>query len=127
MIDAMRHAYEAEYANVHRGLHYLSNAATSNFEAAREKVRKFLNAPTGDAVIFTRNATEAINLVASSWGMDNISEGDEIIISILEHHSNIVPWHFHRERNGAVLKWAPCADAETRFVLANPNGLTAIF
>ena len=110
VIDAMRHAYEAEYANVHRGLHYLSNAATSNFEAAREKVRKFLNAPTGDAVIFTRNATEAINLVASSWGMDNISEGDEIIISILEHHSNIVPWHFHRERNGAVLKWAPCAD-----------------
>ncbi len=110
VIDAMREAYESEYANVHRGLHYLSNTATSNFEAAREKVRKFLNAPTGDAVIFTRNATEAINLVASSWGMDNISEGDEIIVSILEHHSNIVPWHFHRERNGAVLKWAPCTD-----------------
>ena len=110
VIDAMREAYESEYANVHRGLHYLSNTATSNFEAAREQVRKFINAPSGDAVIFTRNATEAINLVASSWGMDNISEGDEIIVSILEHHSNIVPWHFHRERKGAVLKWAPCSD-----------------
>lgn len=110
VIDAMREAYEAEYANVHRGLHYLSNTATSNFEAAREQVRKFINAPSGDAVIFTRNATEAINLVASSWGMDNISEDDEIIVSILEHHSNIVPWHFHRERKGAVLKWAPCSD-----------------
>ena len=110
VIDAMREAYEAEYANVHRGLHYLSNTATSNFEAAREQVRKFINAPTSDAVIFTRNATEAINLVASSWGMDNISEGDEIIVSILEHHSNIVPWHFHRERNGAVLKWVPCSE-----------------
>lgn len=110
VIDAMREAYEAEYANVHRGLHYLSNTATSNFEAAREQVRKFINAPTSDSVIFTRNATEAINLVASSWGMDNISEGDEIIVSILEHHSNIVPWHFHRERNGAVLKWVPCSE-----------------
>lgn len=110
VIDAMREAYESEYANVHRGLHYLSNTATTNFENARESVRRFLNAPTSDAVIFTRNATEAINLVASSWGMDNIGEGDEIIVSILEHHSNIVPWHFHRERNGAVLKWAPCSD-----------------
>ena len=110
VIDAMREAYESEYANVHRGLHYLSNTATSNFEAAREQVRTFLNAPTSDAVIFTRNATEAINLVASSWGMDNLSDGDEIIVSILEHHSNIVPWHFHRERNGAVLKWVPCSE-----------------
>jgi cysteine desulfurase/selenocysteine lyase len=110
VIDAMRTAYEAEYANVHRGLHYLSNTATSNFEAARESARKFLNAPTSDAVIFTRNATEAINLVASSWGTDNIAQGDEIVISILEHHSNIVPWHFHRERNDAVLKWAPCSE-----------------
>jgi len=110
VIDAMRNAYEFEYANVHRGLHYLSNTATSNFEAARETVRAFLNAPTQDSVIFTRNATEAINLVASSWGMDNIAEGDEIIVSILEHHSNIVPWHFHRERKGAVLNWVPCSD-----------------
>ena len=110
VIDAMREAYESEYANVHRGLHYLSNTATTNFENARESVRKFLNAPTSEAVIFTRNATEAINLVASSWGMDNIGEGDEIIVSILEHHSNIVPWHFHRERNGAVLNWVPCSD-----------------
>lgn len=110
VIDAMREAYESEYANVHRGLHYLSNTATTNFENARESVRRYLNAPTSDAVIFTRNATEAINLVASSWGRDHIAEGDEIIVSILEHHSNIVPWHFHRERNGAILKWAPCSD-----------------
>ena len=110
VIDAVSKAYEMEYANVHRGLHYLSNTATSNFEEAREQVKRFLNAPSLDSIVFTRNATEAINLVASSWGMDNISEGDEIVISILEHHSNIVPWHFHRERKGAVLKWTPCSD-----------------
>lgn len=110
VIDAMKNAYEMEYANVHRGLHYLSNTATQHFEDAREKVRSFLNAPSTDEIIFTRNATEAINLVASSYGGMTIGEGDEIIISILEHHSNIVPWHFHRERNGAVLKWIPCTD-----------------
>jgi cysteine desulfurase/selenocysteine lyase len=110
VIDAVKHAYELEYANVHRGLHYLSNTATTNFEEARERVRKFINAPSVDSIIFTRNATDAINLVASSWGLDNIGEGDEILISVLEHHSNIVPWHFHRERKGAVLNWAPCSD-----------------
>jgi cysteine desulfurase/selenocysteine lyase len=110
VLDAIKRAYESEYANVHRGLHYLSNTATTRFEAARESVRRFINAPSLDSVVFTRNATDAINLVASSWGGDHIVEGDEIVVSILEHHSNIVPWHFHRERKGAVLKWAPCAD-----------------
>ncbi|MFV2091840.1 MAG: cysteine desulfurase [Hyphomicrobiales bacterium] len=110
VIDAMRGAYENEYANVHRGLHYLSNETTEKYEAAREVVREFINAPATDQIIFTKNATEAINLVAQSWGADNIGEGDEIVLSIMEHHSNIVPWHFLRERQGAVLKWAPVDD-----------------
>ena len=110
VIEAMKHAYEMEYANVHRGLHFLSNTATQNFEDAREAVRKFLNAGSTDELVFTRNATEAINLVASSFGGMVLGEGDEIILSILEHHSNIVPWHFHRERRGAVIKWAPVDD-----------------
>jgi cysteine desulfurase / selenocysteine lyase len=109
VIDTMDHIYRFEYANVHRGLHYLSNAATQRFEDARETVRRFLNAGSADEIIFTRNATAAINLVADSF-LAGIGEGDEIVLSIMEHHSNIVPWHFHRERNGAVLKWAPIAD-----------------
>ena len=99
-----------EYANVHRGLHYLSNLSTANFEKARESVRRFLNARSDAEIIFTRNATEAINLVASSYGAPHIGEGDEILLTIMEHHSNIVPWHFLRERHGAVLKWAPVSD-----------------
>ncbi len=110
VLDAIMKSYREEYANVHRGLHFLSNAATQAFEDARESVRAFLNAPSKDQIIFTRNATEAINLVAQSFGGMVIGEGDEIVLSILEHHSNIVPWHFHRERNGAVLKWAPIDD-----------------
>ena len=110
VLDRMMKAYSEEYANVHRGLHYLSNTATEAYEAARESVRRFLNAPTTDEIVFTRNTTEAINLVAYSHAMPLIGEGDEIIISILEHHSNIVPWHFLRERQGAVLKWSPIAD-----------------
>ncbi len=110
VIDAMTRSMTAEYANVHRGLHYLSNTATQAFEDARESVRRFINAPSKDQIIFTRNATEAINLVAQSFGGLVIGEGDEIVLSILEHHSNIVPWHFHRERRGAVIKWAPIDD-----------------
>ena len=110
VIEAMDHAYRFEYANVHRGLHYLSNTATARMEDARETVRRFFNAPTVEEIIFTRNATDAINLVASSFGGMHIGEGDEIVLSIMEHHSNIVPWHFHRERRGAVLKWAPVSD-----------------
>ncbi len=110
VLDAIMKSYTEEYSNVHRGLHFLSNAATQAFEDARESVRRFLNAPSKDQLIFTRNATEAINLVAQSFGGLVIGEGDEIVLSILEHHSNIVPWHFHRERHGAVLKWAPIDD-----------------
>ncbi|MFN4142031.1 cysteine desulfurase [Aestuariivirga sp.] len=116
VLDAMTKAYTEEYANVHRGLHFLSNAATQAFEDARESVRRFLNAPSADQIIFTRNATEAINLVAQSFGGMVLKEGDEVVLSILEHHSNIVPWHFHRERKGVVLKWAP-VDEDGNFLL----------
>jgi cysteine desulfurase/selenocysteine lyase len=110
VLDRMRHAYEHEYANVHRGLHYLANAATEAYEGAREKVRGYLNAESASEIIFTKNATEAINLAAASFGLAEIGEGDEIVLSIMEHHSNIVPWHYHRERKGAVIKWAPVDD-----------------
>ncbi|KAB1080438.1 cysteine desulfurase [Methylobacterium soli] len=112
VIDAMVTCMETGYANVHRGLHFMANAATEGFEGARETTRQFLNASSTDEIIFTRNATEAYNLVASSMGWAGmIQEGDEIILSIMEHHSNIVPWHFLRERRGAVIKWAPVDDA----------------
>jgi cysteine desulfurase / selenocysteine lyase len=116
VLDAMMKSMTEEYANVHRGLHYLSNAATQAFEDARESVRHFINAPSKNQIIFTRNATDAINLVAQSFGGMVIGEGDEIILSIMEHHSNIVPWHFHRERRGAAIKWAPIDD-EGNFLL----------
>jgi cysteine desulfurase/selenocysteine lyase len=111
VLDRLEHAYTAEYSNVHRGLHYLANAATEAYEGAREKVRAFLNAEKPQEIIFTRNATEAINLVAYTYGVEQVRAGDEIVLSILEHHSNIVPWHFLRERHGAVIKWAPIDDA----------------
>jgi cysteine desulfurase/selenocysteine lyase len=110
VLDRMTYAYEHEYANVHRGLHYLANAATEAYEAAREKVRSFFNAGSTDEIIFTRTATASLNLVADSFGRAHIGEGDEIVLSIMEHHSNIVPWHFHRERKGAVLKWVGVDD-----------------
>jgi cysteine desulfurase/selenocysteine lyase len=113
VLDAIRHSYENEYANVHRGLHYLANAATEAYEGAREAVRAFLNAGSTDEIVFTRSATGALNLVASSFGQIGIGKGDEIVLSILEHHSNIVPWHYLRERSGAVIKWAPIADDGT--------------
>jgi cysteine desulfurase/selenocysteine lyase len=116
VLDRLTHAYEAEYANVHRGLHYLANAATEAYEGAREKVRAFLNAERSEEIVFTRNATEAVNLVAYTFGRERIKPGDEIVISIMEHHSNIVPWHFLRERYGAVIKWAPI-DEDGNFLL----------
>jgi cysteine desulfurase/selenocysteine lyase len=105
VLDRLTYAYEHEYANVHRGLHYLANAATEAYEAARESVRRFVNAASHEEIVFTRSATEAINLVAASFGLGGIGAGDEIVLSVMEHHSNIVPWHFHRERKGAVLRW----------------------
>lgn len=110
VLDTIQHAYSQEYANVHRGLHFLSNAATDAYEKARETVRRFLNAPSVDEIVFTSNSTAAINTVAYGWGMPNIGAGDEIVVSILEHHSNIVPWHFIRERQGANLVWVPVDD-----------------
>src|SRR6478672_4573031 len=110
VLDRLQTAYTDEYANVHRGLHFLANAATEAYEGAREKVRDFLGAERTEEIIFTRNATEAINLVAYTFGRERIQPGDEIVISIMEHHSNIVPWHFLRERHGAVIKWAPVDD-----------------
>ena len=115
VLDRMTLAYKTEYANVHRGLHYLANAATEGYEGARIKVQHFLNAKKPEEIIFTRNATDALNLVAASWGA-NIKPGDEIVLSIMEHHSNIVPWHFLRERFGAVIKWAP-VDDEGNFLI----------
>lgn len=104
VIDAMANQARTAYANVHRGLHTLANETTDAFETARDDVRRFLNAPSADNIIFTKGATEAINLVASGLA-ETIRPGDEIVLSLMEHHSNIVPWHFLRERYGAVLRW----------------------
>jgi cysteine desulfurase/selenocysteine lyase len=116
VLDRLNKAYTEQYANVHRGLHYLANEATEAYEGARETVRAFLNAGRAEEIIFTRNATEAINLVAYTFGRERIQAGDEIVLSIMEHHSNIVPWHFLRERQGAVIKWAP-VDDEGNFLI----------
>ena len=116
VLDRIQRAYTSEYANVHRGLHYLANVATEAYEGAREKVRAYLNAARPEEIIFTRNATAAINLVAYTFARERLKPGDEIVLSIMEHHSNIVPWHFLRERQGAVIKWAP-VDDEGNFLL----------
>ena len=110
VLDRMDWAHRHAYANVHRGLHTLANRATEAYEGGREASRRFLNASRAEEIIFTRSATEAINLVAASFLGPRIGEGDEIVLSIMEHHSNVVPWHFHRERKGAVLKWVDVRD-----------------
>jgi len=110
VLKRMDHAFRHEYANVHRGLHTLANRATEGYEAGRESARRFLNAGRAEEIVFTRSATEAINLVASAFAGPRIGEGDEIVTTIMEHHSNIVPWHFHRERKGAVIKWVDVRD-----------------
>ncbi len=110
VLDRLTRAYTTQYANVHRGLHYLANEATEAYEGARETTRAFINARAKEEIVFTKNATEAINLVAASFGGLRLKEGDEIVLSIMEHHSNIIPWHYFRERHGAVIKWAPVDD-----------------
>jgi cysteine desulfurase/selenocysteine lyase len=105
VIDAITKAYSHEYANVHRGLHYLSNLATDRYEAVRGTVAKFLGARSEEEIIFTSGTTEAMNLISYAYAAPRIEPGDEIILSIMEHHANIVPWHFLRERQGAVLRW----------------------
>ena len=109
VIDAVTRAYAEEYANVHRGLHYLSNLATEKYEGVRGIIRRFLNAASEDEIIYTTGTTQGINLVAYGWAMPRMQAGDEIVLSVLEHHANIVPWHFLRERQGVVLKWVDCA------------------
>ena len=105
VIDAITTAYSMEYANVHRGLHYLSNLATDKYEAVRGIIARFLNAGSEHEIVFTSGATEGINLVSYAWAAQQLQPGDEIVLSIMEHHANIVPWHFLRERQGVVLKW----------------------
>ena len=105
VIDAVTRAYAQEYSNVHRGLHYLSNLATDKYEAVRGIVARFLGASSEEEIVFTSGTTEGINLVAYGWAMPRFEPGDEIVLSIMEHHANIVPWHFLRERQGVVLKW----------------------
>ena len=111
VIETVSHVYEAEYANIHRGVYELSEKTTAAFEGAREKVRAFLNAPEGHEIIFVRGATEGINLVAQSFGRAFLKEGDEIVLSVLEHHSNIVPWQILRDMTGIVLRIVPVNDA----------------
>ena len=105
VIDTVKNCYENEYSNVHRGLHFLSNLATEKFEAVRDKVMKFLGASYHEEIIFTSGSTEALNLISYSWGKQNLEPGDEIILTTLEHHANIVPWHFLRSRKDIKLTW----------------------
>jgi cysteine desulfurase/selenocysteine lyase len=110
VLDAMRDFYEHRYANVHRGVYRLAERATEGYEGAREKVRAFLNAPAAREVVFTRSATEALNLVAYAWGLDNLGPGDVVVITELEHHSNFVPWQFIANRTGASFRHIPIDD-----------------
>ncbi len=105
VIDAITRAYSEEYANVHRGLHYLSNLATEKYEGVRETVARFLGAKDPEEVVYTTGTTMGINLVAYGWAMPQMDAGDEIVLSVMEHHANIVPWHFLRERQGVKIKW----------------------
>ncbi|MEC7490542.1 MAG: cysteine desulfurase [Pseudomonadota bacterium] len=113
VIEQIKKTFETGYANVHRGVHYLSQIATDAMEGARTKARRFINAAQEKEVIFVRGATEGINLVASSWGKANLQPGDEIILSVLEHHSNIVPWQIVAEQTGAVIRVVPIDEAGT--------------
>ena len=123
VLDALRHYYERDNANVHRGIHELSNRATAAFEASRARVAKFINAKTDEEIIFTRGTTEGINLVAQSWGAKNIKAGDKILLTEMEHHSNIVPWQMLAERTGATLVYLPVTGDEGLLDLSRLDGL----
>jgi len=112
VINALRHYYETDNANVHRGVHTLSSRATDAYEGARDKVAAFVNAARREEIVFTRNATEAINLVAYAWGMTQLQPGDEIILTVMEHHSNLIPWQMVAARTGAVLKFVQLSPTE---------------
>lgn len=109
VIDAITQTYSQEYSNVHRGLHYLSNLATEKYEGVRGIIARFLNAGHEDNIVLNSGTTEGINMVAYSWAMPRLEPGDEILLSVMEHHANIVPWHFLRERQGVVIKWVDTA------------------
>ena len=113
VIDAHRDYYMMNNANVHRGVHYLSGKATDAYEEARVKVANFVNAKSDRQIVFTRNASEAINLVAYTWGMENLGPGDEVVVSVLEHHSNLVPWQMLAEERGFTIKFAPLDAGES--------------
>lgn len=123
VIDALVRYYETSNANIHRGIHTLAVRATEQYEAAREKAARHIGATSGD-VVFTRNTTESINLIARAWGEANVREGDEIVLTVMEHHSNIVPWHFIRERQGAKLVWVPVDDQGVFHIEEFENRLT---
>jgi cysteine desulfurase/selenocysteine lyase len=112
VLDVIKHYYELDNANVHRGVHALSARATDAYEGARDKIAAFVNAASRDEIVFTRNASEAINLVAYAWGMNTLQAGDEIVLSVMEHHSNLVPWQFVAQRTGAVLKYVGLTDTQ---------------
>lgn len=112
VLDALRHYYDFDNANVHRGVHTLSGRATDAYEGAREKVAKFVNAASSQEIIYTRNASEGINLVSNTWGVSNIGAGDEIILTVMEHHSNLVPWQILAQKTGAVLKFVELTDSQ---------------
>ncbi|MFY0609415.1 MAG: SufS family cysteine desulfurase [Candidatus Atelocyanobacterium thalassa] len=112
VIETLHHYYEKDNANVHRGVHTLSVKATESYEASRDKVAKFINANCREEIIFTRNATEAINLVAYSWGLNHLKQGDEILTSVMEHHSNLVPWQMIAQKTGAVIRYIQLTDNE---------------
>ncbi|AFY84913.1 SufS family cysteine desulfurase [Oscillatoria acuminata] len=112
VLDALRHYYDFDNANVHRGVHTLSGRATDAYEGAREKIAKFVNAASSQEIIYTRNASEGINLVSNTWGVSNIRAGDEIILTVMEHHSNLVPWQILAQKTGAVLKFVELTDSQ---------------
>lgn len=120
VIEAVKNCYENEYSNVHRGLHFLSNLATENFEAVRGKVKDFLGAAFPEEIVFTSGSTEALNLISYAWAFQNLGSGDEIILTTLEHHANIIPWHFLRARKGVKLIWVdPDENGQISFDMIN--------
>lgn len=123
VLNALQHYYERDNANVHRGIHELSNRATAGFEAARSRAAKFINARSADEIVFTRGTTEAINLVANSWGMQNLKSGDVILLTELEHHSNIVPWQLLAKRTGAKIAYVPVTGDEGLLDLSKLDSL----
>src|SRR3989449_8859414 len=123
VLDALRNYYERDNANVHRGIHELSNRATAAFEAARARSAKFINARTADEIVFTRGTTESINLVAHSWGGKNLMPGDQILLTEMEHHSNLVPWQLLAERTGAKLVYLPVTGDEGLLDMSKLDGV----